>query len=91
MAGLGVLERGEGGAVEAVTAGVGAEEDHRIAHTTGVGTLEVLVPDEAHAHGVDQRVAVVRRVDLDLARDGGHAHAVSVPADAADDAFREVA
>jgi hypothetical protein len=47
--------------------------------------------DHADAHRVDERVALVRRVEVDLARDGRHAEGVSVVADPAHDAVEEVA
>ena len=46
---------------------------------------------EADGHHVDQRVALVRRVEDELAADRRHAHAVAVAADAAHDAVDEVA
>ena len=91
MGGLGVIDRGESGAVDAVAAGVGADQDELVAGTAGGGAGELVVLDQADAHGVDERVAAVGGGDLDFAADGGDAHAVPVPADAADDAVGQVA
>ena len=46
--------------------------------------------DEPDGHGVDQDVVVVARVEIGLAADRRHAHAVAVVADARDDAGDEV-
>src|SRR6202008_1350084 len=43
-----------------------------------------------HAHRVDQDVAVVRGVEIHLAADGGHAHAVAVAANPTDNAIDKV-
>ena len=48
-----------------------------------------LVPGDAEAEDVDQRVAVVRLVEGHLAADGGDADAVAVAADAGDHAFED--
>ena len=47
--------------------------------------------EQADGHHVDQRVALVARVEDELAADRRHADAVAVAADAADDAVDEVA
>jgi hypothetical protein len=59
MRGGRILDRGERGAVESVAAGVGTEEDHGVALAACRRALEILVTYEAHAHGIDERVAVV--------------------------------
>ena len=71
MGGLGVIDRGESGAVYAVAAGVGADQDEFIAGAAGGGAGELVVLDQADAHGVDQRVTAVGGRDLDFAADGG--------------------
>ena len=45
---------------------------------------------DAAGEGVDEDVAVVARVELHLAADGGHADAVAVAADAGDDAAEQL-
>ena len=47
--------------------------------------------EQADGHHVDQRVALVARVEHELATDRRHADAVAVAADAADDPVDEVA
>ncbi len=69
-------------ATDAVAAGAGAEEDHEVALTRGAGQVDVLVAHGAHAEGVHQGVALVHRVEDDLAADVGQAQAVAVAADA---------
>ncbi|MNQ64886.1 hypothetical protein D3C85_793260 [compost metagenome] len=76
------LGRGHGGAVDAVAARLGAEIDHVM---TGLGrsrVVDLVGLGDAHAHGVDQDVAVVALVEIGLARDRRHADAVAVAADA---------
>ncbi len=86
-----VLRR-ERGAVDAVAAGAGADGDDRIADALGHRAHQFrFLVHQPDAHGVDQRVAVVRRVEHDLAGHGRHAHAVAVVADALHDAGEQVA
>ena len=82
---------GEGGAVHAVTPGVGADEEDGVAHPFCEGEHDAVGADEAHAHGVDEGVAGVGVVEVDLAADRGHADAIAVAADARHDAAEEVA
>ena len=50
---------------------------------------DLLMPEHSEAEGVDQRIALVALVEINLARDRGNAEAVSVVRDAADDAGEE--
>src|SRR5690606_37371743 len=92
---VGVVVLGEGGAGEhgdpadAVTAGLGAQEDHDVPDAAGLHGLEALARQHAHAERVDQRVALVAGVEEGLAADVGQAHAVAVVADALDDARQD--
>ena len=91
---LGVLQGlgGEAGrAVDAVAAGVRADEQQQVAGAGGDGADEVVGADEADAHGVDEGVVVVAGREGDLAADVGDADAVAVPGDALDDAVEEAA
>ncbi len=80
------LGRGHGGPVDAVAPGLGAEIDHRQVRPRGGGVEDLVGVGQAHAHGVDQDVAVVAAVEVGLAGHGGHADAVAVAADPGDDA-----
>ena len=91
VGGFGIVDGGEGCAVDAVAAGIGADQDQLVAGAAGGGAGELRMLDESHAHGVDQWVATVGGGDGDLAAHGGHAHAVPVPADTADDSVGEIA
>ena len=51
--------------------------------------MQVLVAEYADAQRVDQRVALVARVEDHLAADVGQAETVAVPADAGHDAGRD--
>ena len=76
----------DGDPADAVAAGPGAEQDDVVADARGVGQVDVLVPQRPDAQRVDERVALVARVEHDLAADVGQAEAVAVAADAGDDA-----
>ena len=85
LGGLGVVERLAGedrGAADAVATGPGAEQDDLVARAGRVGQVDVLVPQHAEAQRVDQRVALVGRVEDELAADVGQAERVAVAADA---------
>ena len=78
-------------AVDAVAAGLRADVDDRQADALGGGVEDLVGLREADAHGVDEDVVVVARVEVGLAADGRHAGAIAVAADAGDDAADEVA
>ena len=80
-----------GGAVDAVAAGFGADIDHGVAHAGGGGGEDAVGLEDAHGHGIDQRVAVIGGVEIDLAAHGGHAHAIAIAANAADHAIEDAA
>ena len=81
------LGRGHRRAVNAVAAGLGADVVNGIARAARCALDDVLVPGDAEAEHVDERVAAVRLVECDLAADGRDADAVAVAADAGDDAL----
>ena len=83
------LGRGHRRAVDAVAAGLGADVVHGVAGAAGRALDDVVVPGDAEAEDVDQRVAVVRLVEGDLAADRRDADAVAVAADAGDHAFED--
>ncbi len=92
LGGLGVVERLAGQdrrAADAVAAGARAEQHHLVAHARGAAAVHVLVPHHADAQRVDQRVALVGRVEHDLAADVRQAQAVAVAADARDHAVHD--
>ena len=82
------LGRRHGGAADAVAAGLGAEIDDRQADALGLRVKNLVGLGEAGGEGIDEDVAVVARVELDLAADGRHAERIAVAADAGDDARR---
>ena len=81
------LFAGHGRAVDAVAAGLGADVDDRVADAGGLGVEDLVVADEAEREGVDQRIAAVAGLEAGFAAEVGHAEAVAVAGDAADDAF----
>src|SRR6185369_17615988 len=91
LAVLGEISAGHGRAVDSVAAGLRTDIDDRIPDARG-GRVEDLVglrdPDR---HGVDEDVAVVRRVEIDLSADRWNPDAIAVAADARDHARDQVA
>ncbi len=78
-------------AADPVPAGLGAEIDDGQADAFGFGVKDLVGIGEARGEGVDQDVAIVARVELDLTADGRHAERIAVAADARDDAGNEMA
>ena len=78
-------------AVDAVASGLGAEIDHGQADAGRLRVEDPVGPRDAGGKGVDQDVAVIAAVEIDLAADRRHAEGVAVVADAGDDARDEVA
>ena len=94
LGGVLVAERGAGedrGAADPVAAGRAAVEDDEVAGPRRGGPHDPVLADDPDRHHVDQRVALVGRVEDELAADRRHADAVAVAADAADHAVHEVA
>ena len=83
------LFAGHGGAVNAVAAGLCAHIDDRVAGAGGLGVEDFVFADEAESEGVDQRIAAVAGLEFGFAAEVGHAEAVAVAGDAADDAFED--
>ena len=68
--------------MDAVTAGLGPDVNHRGADRTGGGIEDAVCRRDADAHGVDQVVAVVAGMERRLAAHGGHTHAIAIAANA---------
>ena len=62
----------------------------RVADAARAPVEDAVGARDAAGEGVDEDVAVVARVELQLAADGRHADAVAVAADAGDDAAQEL-
>ena len=84
-------DRREARAVDAVAAGVGADEEHEVAGTARGRARQPALLDDADAHRVDETVGPVRLVEVQLAADGRHTDAVAVSADAGHDSVEQVA
>ncbi len=76
--------RQHGHAADAVPAGLGAEQDDRVADPGRRRRLHPADRQHSHAQRVDQRIALVGRVEDDLSADRGQAETVAVAADARD-------
>ena len=83
--------REAGGAVDAVAARFRPHQQQHTANFPGRGRGDSVFGDQAHAHGVDQRIVGVGRVEIDLAAHVGHPNTIAVPRDAADHAIEQVA
>ena len=76
--------------MDAVPARLRPDQHQAVAGALGAGAHEPVGPDQAHAHRVDQRVAGVALVEVDLASDRRDAHAVPVAAHPGDHALEVV-
>ena len=81
-----VADGQHGDAADAVAAGLRADQHDDVADAGGGLAAAAVDRQHADAERVDQRVALVARVEDDLAADVGQAEAVAVAADAGDDA-----
>ena len=76
--------------MDAVTPGLGADIDHRVAHAGGLGIENPVLGRDTHGHGIDQDVAVIALVEIATAADRGDADAIAVAADPGDHAGDEM-
>jgi hypothetical protein len=76
--------------VNAVAASARADGDDRISDALRHGANELVLVHQADAHRVDERIALVRRIERDLAGDGRYADAIAVVADAFHHAAEEI-
>ena len=88
---LSEFARSEGGTGEAVTARFGADIEYRVTHALGGSAGDLLVLEDAKAEDVDEWIARVAVVEIDLAADGRDADAISVVGDAAHHTRKETA
>jgi hypothetical protein len=79
----GELGGGHGGAVDAVAAGLRADIHHGVADTRRDTEENAVFRRDPHGHRVDQRIAVVGGMEIDLATNGRNADAIAIAADAA--------
>ena len=83
--------RGKRRARETIATGRGANVEDRVADAVRCAARDLVVAQDAEAEGVDERIAFVALIEIDLARDGRDAEAVSVVRNAADHAGEEPA
>ncbi len=76
--------------MNAVAPGLGADIDHGKPNALRRGFEDALGIDQPDRHGIDENIVVVARIEIGLAADRRHAHAVAVIADAGDDAADKV-
>ena len=77
--------RGHCGAADAVAAGLGAEIDDRKADAFGLRIENRVLLGQPGGKGVDEDIAVVAGVKVDLAADRRHPEGIAVTADPGDD------
>ena len=88
---LGQILRRKRRARETVATRGRADVKHGIAHALGRAARDLFVPQHAEAERVHERIALIRLVEIHLARDGRDAEAIPVMRDAADHAGEEAA
>ena len=72
---------GKRGPRDPVATGGRTHQQERVARARGARQRDLIVAGDAQAHGVDQRIAAVRRVEEELAPDVGNADTVAVARD----------
>ncbi len=90
VARLGQIFGREGRAVNAIAPGARTNRHDRIADALGLGANEILFMQEADTHRVDERIALVRRIENDLAGDRWNTDAIAVVADSLHDSGEEI-
>ena len=68
--------------MNAVTAGLCPDINHRIARAGGSRPENPVTVGKADGHGIDQYIAVIGRIEIHLAANGGNADAIAVTANA---------
>ncbi len=90
FAGFGQIFGRERRAVNSVASGARADAENGITDSLGFRTDQLVLAQHSDAHCVDQRIAIVSRVENDLACDGWHSDAIAVVANSLDDAGEQV-
>ena len=67
--------------MNAIATGLGADIDDRISNPRRARIEDAIGARNAYGHGIDQDVAVIGRVKVHLAADGGNPDAISITAD----------
>src|SRR5690606_10968427 len=88
---VGQLFGGERRAMDAVTAGARADGDDRVAGALRIRADQLVPAHVTDGHRIDERVAFIRVVEIDLAADVRDPDAVAVVADALDDTSEQPA
>ena len=88
---FGQIARGERGPGQTIATGFRADIKHGVADAAGRAARELLMPQDAEAKDIDQRIAFETFVEIDLAADGRDADAIAVMRNAGDDAGEEPA
>ena len=76
--------------MDAVASGLRADVEDRVTDARGAAVEDAVGASNAARERVDEDVAVVARIELNLAADSGNADRVAVSADAGDDAAEEL-
>src|SRR5690606_16210893 len=67
-----------------------ANVHHRVASAFGDAFLDIFVIDQTDTHGIDQRIAVIRIIELDFAANSRDADAVSVTGNSGNYFFKQI-
>src|SRR3989304_4676648 len=90
LAPLAEYVRGHGGPVYAVPSGLGAHVPHRVPDARGPALEYPVLLDHAGGHDVYEAVAVITVVEIEVASNGGHPHAVPVAGYPGNHALEEI-
>ena len=85
------LSRGHGCAMNAIASGFRADIDDRRANAGGRGIKYFIGAREADTHGIDQNIAIIAGVEINLAAHRRHADAIAIAANAGNDTGHKVA
>ena len=77
--------------MDTVAPGFGADINHRVALARCGGIKNLVLARHAHAHGIDQNVAIVAGVEIGLAAHRGYPETVAIAANAGHHAAHQMA
>ena len=87
---LAEISAGHGCTVNAIAARLAANIDNWIANARCCGIEDLVLVSDAHGHRIDEDIAIIGRVEIGLARNCRHAHAIAIAANAGNHAFDQM-
>ena len=80
---------GHGGAVDAISASLCPDVNHRIAFARSLGVEDLVPPDQAESKGIHQGITGIARFKFGLSAEVRHTKTVSIRGDATDHPFEQ--